>query len=134
MIALDTNVLLRLILSDDPAQHLRARALIDAHPPAANGRPRLFVPPLVVCEIVWALEGRYRLPHPDVLRILKGLLDARDLEIGDADAFSAVLRRYENGKGDFEDYYIAESALRAGCDSVATFDKALHKDAGFIPV
>lgn len=134
MIALDTKVLLRLILADDPDQHGRARALLDAHQPARNARPRLFVPPLVVCEVVWVLEGRYRLPRSEVIRVLKGLLEARDLEIGDRDAFSAVLRRYEKGKGDFEDYYIGESAIRAGCESVATFDEDLWKDEGFRPL
>jgi predicted nucleic-acid-binding protein len=134
LIALDTNVLLRLILVDDPAQYKRARALLDAHQPIGSARPRLFVPPLVVCEIVWVLEGRYQFPQAEVIRVLKGLLEARDLEIGDRDAFSAVLRRYERGKGDFEDYYIGESAFRAGCESVATFDEDLHKDEGFIPV
>lgn len=43
-----------------------------------------------------------------------------------------ALNAYERGRADFADYLIREHARRAGCDNVATFDKALLKEPGFI--
>ncbi|EQD27547.1 PilT protein domain protein, partial [mine drainage metagenome] len=58
MIALDSNVLVRLVTRDDEAQALRAKAIFDAH----NGEDgALFVSDIVLVEVCWVLERSYRL-------------------------------------------------------------------------
>lgn len=54
MIALDTTVVVRIIVDDDPDQVQRAQALLDAH--------RCVVPITVVLETNWVLEASYQLP------------------------------------------------------------------------
>ena len=56
MIGLDTNVLVRFLTEDDPAQATRAAALIATF--TARG-DRCFIDPVVLCELSWVLRGAY---------------------------------------------------------------------------
>jgi predicted nucleic-acid-binding protein len=134
MIALDTNVLLRVIVEDDAAQLARVRAFFSTHQPLEGESPRIHVPPLVICEVVWVLDSVYRRPKQVLLGVLDGLLASRDIDIGDRGGIQGATRRFREGKGEFSDYYICESALRAGCESVATFERVLVREQGFVPL
>lgn len=56
MKVLDTNVLIRYLVADDPAQTRLATKIIED---AARHRQQIFLPLLVVCETVWVLDRRY---------------------------------------------------------------------------
>jgi predicted nucleic-acid-binding protein len=129
---LDTNVLLRVFLEDDPSQHRRATAFLVAHRSLPGEPPRLFVPSVVLCELVWVLTSTYRRPKSEILRVLDAILNSRDFEVGDCDAIRAATRRFVDGAGGFADYFISELAIRAGCDAVATFENKLLREKGFI--
>lgn len=75
MIALDTNVLVRLVMADDPAQAGRARGLFEAH---ADADGSLFVSDVVLAEFAWVLKSRYALPREAIARARRaaGQLDA----------------------------------------------------------
>ncbi len=45
--------------------------------------------------------------------------------------FGLALEAHRTGPGDFADYLICERAREAGCELVATFDRALLNQAGF---
>jgi predicted nucleic-acid-binding protein len=56
MLGIDTNVVIRLIISDDAEQTRRARKLVDQ----ALGRDEpVLVSPLVLLESEWVLRSRY---------------------------------------------------------------------------
>lgn len=129
MIALDTNVLVRFLVQDDPAQSARAAKLIER---AVARNEALFVSDLVLCETVWVLLSAYRVPRAEVADLLAQVLKASHLAFRDAEALLRALRAFVRGKGDFTEYVIREHALIAGCDDVATFDRALLKEKGFI--
>jgi predicted nucleic-acid-binding protein len=63
--------------------------------------------------------------------MLRKVVHARQLTFRASDILVRALEAYADGKGDFADYLIREDAVAAGCDSVATFDKALLKEPGF---
>jgi predicted nucleic-acid-binding protein len=134
VIGLDTNVLLRVFIDDDASQHARASAFLLAHRSVPGESPLLFVSPIVLCEVVWALDSIYRRPKAEILGILEAIQASRDIEISEVGAVQAATRRFREGKGDFADYYILEAATRAGCESVATFDGPLLKETGFSSV
>lgn len=131
MIALDTNVLVRLLAADDPVQHGRAAAFVRAHGADEGGNPRLFVPAVAVCELVWVLTSAYGFPRQAIQGAVQGLLESRDLALGDRDGVEASLRAYREGRGDFSDYLLREASRRAGCEAVATFDRDLLREEGF---
>jgi predicted nucleic-acid-binding protein len=49
-----------------------------------------------------------------------------------SDGLARALHDFQNGRGDFADYLIRAHALDAGYDAVATFDRALLKEPGFL--
>lgn len=129
MIALDTNVLVRFVVADDAEQAARAKALVVK---ATSGDQKLFVSDVVLCEFVWVLESVYRFPRGVVVRTLERLLAVRALAFRDSAALARSVEAFSRGKGDFADYVILAHAREAGCDAVATFDRALLKEERFV--
>ncbi len=129
MIGLDTNVLIRFLVEDDANQTARAARFLER---CARSGEALYVSDVVVCELVWVMQSAYEISRSEIVRILESLLKARQLTFQDADLLVRALGRFAKGKADFADYVIAERARRAGCLQVATFDRALLKEAGFV--
>jgi predicted nucleic-acid-binding protein len=130
VIALDTNVLVRLAMADDADQTRRAARLLTA---ARSADERLFVPDIVLCELAWVLARTYGLDRDGVAEVVRGFLDGPELAFRDATAISDALAALQKGDGDFADHLIAAAARAAGCEAVATFDRALQKLPGFRP-
>ena len=128
MIALDTNVLLRLLLNDDARQSRQAQALIDR---AVSRSDRVLLPDIVLCELEWVLGAAYGVPKPEIVRTLRRLLDTPVFAFLDRSTVAGALAEYEAGKGDFSDYLIGASAARPGASTTYTFDRALRRAGGF---
>ena len=129
MIALDTNVLIRFLVEDDPVQSRRAKALLQR---AIDSGEPCFVPEVVICEVVWVLETSYKVVRPEIAAVLGQLLLAQHLTFPSTERLRKALGAFTSGRGDFADYLIREVALDSGCESVATFDRALLREAGFV--
>ncbi|MGH9441938.1 MAG: PIN domain-containing protein [Thermoanaerobaculia bacterium] len=128
MIGLDTNVLIRLLVEDDPRQARQARELVAN---AAKAGERFRVDPVVLCEVVWVLRSAYRIPKPRIVDTLDALLSTVELETGEADSVRSALGDFRAGKGDFADYVIARRNRSAGCEATATFDRSHRDDSSF---
>ena len=128
MIALDTNVLVRFLVEDDEGQSEAAAALIER---TIAAEEVLFVSDVVLCELVWVLTGSYRISRNDSAKTMRDLLRATHLTFAEPDQLVRALSAFEKSKGDFADYLIREHARSAGCDAVATFDRALLRERGF---
>ena len=129
MIALDTNVLVRFLVEDDAVQTARATELIDR---VADAGERLFVSDVVVCELVWVLDAAYRVRRAEIGSTLAALLRAKQLRFESTDRLARAIHAFNAGRGDFADYVIREHARGAGCAEVATFDRALLREAAFV--
>jgi len=123
MIALDTNVLVRLVLRDDKTPAERARKLFEAH---AHSDGSLFVSDVVLAEFAWVLKSRYALPNDAVARALGALLGNATLAWQSREAAVAALRAFEGGGLDFSDCLVAALADAHGCEAVATFDQGMR--------
>jgi Predicted nucleic-acid-binding protein, contains PIN domain len=131
VIGLDTNVLVRYLVDDDPRQSPEAARLIDRA--LAAGR-QFFVPQIVLCELVWVLSFAYEMRRSEIVAILQQLRRAAQLVIEGPDQVQRAIDSYGREKGDFADYLIAERALAGGCSAIATFDAALRLDPRFVAV
>ena len=129
MIGLDTNILVRFLVQDDPEQSEKARSLLEK---AIDAETPCFVSDVVLCELVWVLERSYKTRRFDIGRILGHLLRARHLTYTSLERLFAALQSYHTGDGDFADYLIREHACSEGCEMVATFDGDLLEEAGFL--
>ncbi len=124
MIALDTNVLLRLFVVDSPEQAAAVRSLID-DPRRVDDK--VFLSPLVLAELCWAMGKIYRKPKSDMLASLHVLLENDLFAIGDREAVEVALEAWTTGKADFADYLIAAIARAAGARTTYTFDTEAAK-------
>ena len=131
MIALDTNVLVRYLVEDDARQTAASVALINR---AIADEETLFLSHVVVCETVWVLHVSYRVGRREIADVLRNLLRARHLSFNASDQLVRALDAYEGGKGDFADYLLREHARAADCENVATFDRVLLRERGFVAV
>ena len=128
MIALDTNVLVRFLVVDDKAQSTKAARLVDR---AAAANEILFVSDVVICDTVRVLISAYQVPRAEVANLLGQLFKAAHLAFRDVDGLERARQAFVRGRGDFADYLIREQGRAAGCERVATFDRALLKEDGF---
>jgi len=123
MIALDTNVLVRLVLRDDEAQAQRARELVEFH---SHSDASLFVSDVVLAEFAWVLRSRYALPGEAIGRTLRAMLDNATLAWQSRTAAVQALRLFEQGGVDFPDCLIVALAQSHKCEAVATFDEGMR--------
>jgi predicted nucleic-acid-binding protein len=126
MIGLDTNVVVRYVMQDDPRQSRKATQLIES----LTSDDPAFLPIVTIVELVWVLESSYGLTRPQTAQALSGLLDSRELRVDRAEIVSQALRTYRAGKADFADALIARLSHDAGCEATLTFDAVAVRDAG----
>ena len=122
MRAVDTNVLVRLLVRDDEQQVERAEAFV------ASGA---WISHLVLAETVWVLGTVYALDADRIATAVEMLLEHEHLAVQDADVVLAALDhfRWERAVG-FADCLIVEGARRAGHLPVGTFDKPMFRLGG----
>jgi predicted nucleic-acid-binding protein len=113
VIAVDTNVLLRLLIADDPAQAAKARQLFDR---ANADHMAIWVADTVLVELVWTLSRAYVRDRRDIVQALRGLAFHAMREATDV---------FERGPADFADCLLCAKAAAAGCVQVATFDRGM---------
>lgn len=122
MIALDTNVLVRLVTRDDETQAQRARAVFDTH---ANEEGGLFVADIVLVELCWTLARSYELSRLEIARTVHALLDNASIALESPSAVKSALTYFEAGSADFPDCLIIAKASQAGCSQTLSFDRRM---------
>lgn len=123
---LDTNIVLRLIVDDDPGQR-RVALTFGAGLGRVHGA---FVSLISLLELDWALRSQYGFQKTDVTAVIGKLLHTRGLIVEHHSMVVRALRLVESSNADFADSLIACRSLDEGCVSIKTFDK---KAAGKIP-
>lgn len=119
MIGLDTNVLVRYIAQDEPVQAAIATRLVEGFTAEAPG----FISTVTLVETVWVLSRAYKTPKAELLRIVEGLLRARELVVENAETHYLALNAFAASAVDYADALIAEASRRAGCEVTVTFDR-----------
>lgn len=128
MIALDTNVLVRLLVEDDADQFTKATAVLER---AADAEEPCFISDAVLCETAWVLASRYGAGRAEILAAMSELVADGRYAFDAPQALTEALRAFEDGRADFSDYLIGTSARRRGARTTYTFDRKLEKDEGF---
>lgn len=128
MIALDSNVLVRWLVQDDPKQVRRVKRLFER---LEKDDEAAFISDVVLAETVWILEASYGAGREEVAASLREMLRAKQLAFSADDRIHRALEAFEEGRADFSDYLIQAIANDRDCETVYTFDKALLKGKGF---
>jgi predicted nucleic-acid-binding protein len=123
VIGLDTNVVVRYLVQDDPGQSAAASALMENLTETNPGYLSL----VTVIELYWVLRRAYKVGAVRCIELLEGLLDARELRV-DQDAVVRAALVANRGGLDFADAVIAELGRAAGCDHTVTFDQRAARE------
>jgi predicted nucleic-acid-binding protein len=124
MIGLDTNVLVRYLVQDEPAQSARATRLIEHE---LSDREPGYIGLVVLVETCWVLKRLYGATPAELRDAVRDLLDTRQLVVERRAVVAAALARLGDGVGDIADALVVEGASEAGCARTVTFDKAAVK-------
>jgi predicted nucleic-acid-binding protein len=126
MIGLDTNVLVRYIMQDDPKQSPKASLLIESLTADEPG----FITTVGVVELAWVLSSAYSLTRQQLAQAFAVLLRSKQLVVEHADQVIKALRVFAASSADFADCLIERAATGAGCSRTMTFDVGAAKTAG----
>jgi len=129
MIGFDTNLLVRFLVRDDPAQAARVDALVDE---CLRSDEAVLLNGIVLCETVWVLESAYGFSRGVVAEVLEKILLTRQFDVESREEVWRALGRFRRGRGDFADYLLGERNSALGCSRTATFDRALEGEEGFL--
>jgi len=127
VIGLDTNIILRLVDLSDPAQTDSAQRIVAR----GAGEGGNLLNPIVLAELAWTLDRRYRLDRTTIATRLSEIMTAPEFVLPFAEQVMAALEKYREGPADFSDYLLAEINGAAGCRTTYTIDRAADESKGF---
>lgn len=115
---IDTNVLLRYLLKDHPAQYAAAEQLLQSLTRESPG----LITQVTLAETYWVLSRVKRLSRDTCLAVVRGLVETEALEFDDGEGVVRALTLAEEG-ADFADALIAGTMELFGADEIVTFDR-----------
>jgi len=128
MIGLDTPVVVRYIVQDDPRQSALATRLFERTLTAENPG---FITLVALLHIAWVLTGAYGADRGAIRKVVEGLLGTREIIVEDAEVVWKALRAWERSDGEFTDALVAQILAARGCERTVTFDKVTARLPGF---
>ena len=122
MPGLDTNLLVRYLVRDDPVRFGRASAEIQA---AANRDEPLLINAVVLCEVVWVLGSAYEYSRAEITDALEQILATAQFVIEWGDQARQALQDCRTTKAGFTDAFIGRINSALGAAPTMTFDRDL---------
>ncbi|MCW0008428.1 type II toxin-antitoxin system VapC family toxin, partial [Burkholderia pseudomallei] len=96
MIGLDTNVLVRYLVQDDPVQSKKATRLIES---LTDDHPG-YITQVALVEVVWVLARAYDAERDEITQVIEALLRTKELVIESAETVWKALRLYSGSSAD----------------------------------
>lgn len=124
MIAFDPNVLLRVLLGDDPDQ----TAIAERHFLEHTRGDGVFVGHVVLAELAWCMSAAYRLSADTVRERIASLIRTQGVFVPDLEVVLEALRRDQIGAASLADYLIITAASAEGASPLLTFDRKLARE------
>lgn len=116
----DTNVLIRHLTGDPPAQARRATRLL-------RGTSPLLLADLIVAEVVYVLESVYEVGRDNVAELCRSIVASDRMIVHDLPLLLRTIEIYQLDRLAFADAYLIASAERTGAGKVVSFDKAISR-------
>ena len=116
----DTNVLIRHLTGDPPAQARRATRFLEH-------ADELLLADLILAEVAYVLESFYELRRAQVADTLRAILAFPSIRVLDGELLHRSVEVYEVHRLDFADAYLVASAERTGIGVIASFDRSIDR-------
>ena len=122
MIGIDTNVLVRYLVQDEPEQSAQSTLLIEQE---CNLSSPGYLSNIVLCELVWVLTGAYKYDKNLVIEVMEQILVTAEFLVENENVVRKAINDYKIGCADFSDYLIVNNNQQSGCTKTYTFDRKL---------
>lgn len=126
-IGIDANVLLRLLLGDDPPQSALTEAWLRTVPPQPG---QIHVGDVVLAEACWMLASVYQQPKMELVRALRALLDEPMFSFDDPATLDAAVTGFEQVACSVADCLIVARNAARRCSATVTFDQRMARLPG----
>jgi predicted nucleic acid-binding protein len=121
----DTNIFLRPIIKDDPQKLKECEEFFKR---VKEGKIRAFTSNLVLAEIIWTGLSFYKINKKELVNVLKGILDFKNLKIVDNFNPRLALKIYEKTSIKFIDALIASNPeIYQRKVNIVSYDKDFDK-------
>jgi predicted nucleic-acid-binding protein len=120
MIGLDTNVVVRYLVQDDPVQSRKATEIFERR---LSSRNPGFISVVAIAETVWVLDRAYRFSDEDIVAAIERTLHTDVLVVEREQEVFAAMTALKEGRGAFADALIGALGAAAGCSATLTFDR-----------
>ena len=124
VIAIDTNIIIRLLIRDDEDQFKLAHDLIARH---SIDKP-VCINAVTITETIWVLEKRLRLPRITVRPLILEFLQSAEVYIPDVTPWTTWRGTLMQAHPDWSDGIVAAVNLELGCTKTLTFDARAARD------
>ncbi len=124
MVGVDTKILVRFLVGDDEKQANKVYKLFKS---IEDDKDELFVPTLVILELIWVLESVYEIVRFDILDSVSQLILMPIFKFENLTVIQNFIFEAQQSKFDLSDLLIAHSANINGCEVILTFDKKVSK-------
>ena len=121
---IDTSVILRLLIQDDPAKARSCEKLL------REGEQRgliLYLLPVAIMETVWVLEKIYKFGRKTIREIIEAILNTPELKIEMEGVFRKAMRSYEEKNIKFADAMMGYWGLEKDLAVIFTYDEKDYK-------
>ncbi|MCW5952323.1 MAG: type II toxin-antitoxin system VapC family toxin [Propionibacteriaceae bacterium] len=117
MIGIDTNILARAYLDDEPEQAAQAKEIMLKQSQASS----LFISSYAILEFAWVLKTK-GVSRNAIYSAILTLINSKGTTVGQRDVLLEALEKYRLGKADFGDYMILSEGKKNGSHKLETFD------------
>jgi predicted nucleic-acid-binding protein len=118
MIAVDTNILVRYVVNDDPVQAQQAKALL-------KNTSAIFIAKTTLLECEWVLRSAYKLPRESILHSLLTICGLPNVSIENAWQVAQTCELYRNGLDSADALHYCSS--NTNIEKFYTFDEKFIK-------
>ena len=124
MYCLDTNILLRCIVQDDPVQTPKALKFLRK---AVEDKKEIYVSDVVFMETAWVLKRRYSHDATEIRSALEPLLTDKTIRFDNPARLTLALETFSKHRLSLHDAYVAACAAENDEALVVTFDQDFKK-------
>ncbi len=111
LIAVDTNIVVRLFTQDDEQQYAKSLKLFQEQD--------IFIPDTVILETEWVLRFAYDFKPDEVCKAFRNLMGLPNVQVTNGSLMAQVLQWHENGLDFADALHLAQSQ---SCSAIYTFD------------
>jgi predicted nucleic-acid-binding protein len=128
---IDANVILRVLLGDQPQQSPRCRGLLER---VEAGEEQVYLPEVVLSDVVWTLRSFYKVLPGRIAEVVMPIIGLEGVVMKRKSLMKEVLLAYGRANADFSDVLMAVEILSEGVSELYSYDRDFDRMSDIIRV